>query len=579
VEQDPRGPQMPSPERAGAALDHAAILASLGEVTYAWDLQSDRLMWSENAAAVLMRDGADIATGRAFSQLLAPENPTTRLDAVMQSGRIDDGRGVPYQVQYALRAPTGGTFWVEDIGLWFAAADGRPARAHGVMRVVTERREQEQRLIYLSKFDKLTGEVNRWHLTELLSDSLADAIRFRSSCAFLLIALDGLDRINDSYGFDVADEVIAAVAKRLRTKLRTGDVLGRLSGNKFGLLVRKCTLEEMTPAAERLLAAVRDDTVATSAGAVAVTVTIGGIVAPRHAREASEVLTRAQEALHAARAKRRGSFHAYRPSLERETLRRDNVRATDEIVAALNERRLLLAFEPVVDTLTRAPAFYEALMRIRRADGTLASAGTIIPIAERLGLVRLIDHRVLELVMAELAAAPDLRASVNVSPDSTVDPDWWSLLDVHLRSNPGAASRLTLEITEMAEIHDLDETRGFVSRAKDFGCRIAIDDFGAGFTSFRNLRKLGVDMIKIDGAFVQNLTRSQDDRVFVRTLVDLGRDLGLTTVAEWVQCEEAAAMLRDWGCDYLQGRLIGLASLDRPWAAGAPPPDIQAGAA
>jgi EAL domain-containing protein (putative c-di-GMP-specific phosphodiesterase class I) len=124
---------------------------------------------------------------------------------------------------------------------------------------------------------------------------------------------------------------------------------------------------------------------------------------------------------------------------------------------------------------------------------------------------------------------------------------------------------MTIEITEMAEIRDLDEMRGFVSRVKDLGCRIAIDDFGAGFTSFRNLRKLGVDMIKIDGAFVQNLTRSHDDCVFVRTLVGLGRDLELTTVAEWVQTEEAAAMLRDWGCNYLQGALAGMASLERPW--------------
>ena len=130
---------------------------------------------------------------------------------------------------------------------------------------------------------------------------------------------------------------------------------------------------------------------------------------------------------------------------------------------------------------------------------------------------------------------------------------------------------MTLEITETAAIQNIDETAGFVTRAKDLGCRIAIDDFGAGYTSFRNLRKLGVDIIKIDGAFVQNLPRSEDDRVFVRTLIDLGRSLGLTTVAEWVQDEEGAAVLAEWGCDYLQGALIGRASLDRPWASAATP--------
>ena len=115
-------------------------------------------------------------------------------------------------------------------------------------------------------------------------------------------------------------------------------------------------------------------------------------------------------------------------------------------------------------------------------------------------------------------------------------------------------------------IQDIDDVRGFVTRLKNFGSRIAIDDFGAGYTSFRNLRKLGVDIVKIDGAFVQNIARSADDRAFVQTLIDLARRLQIKTVAEWVQDEEAAVMLREWGCDYIQGRLIGLASPERPWA-------------
>ena len=138
-----------------------------------------------------------------------------------------------------------------------------------------------------------------------------------------------------------------------------------------------------------------------------------------------------------------------------------------------------------------------------------------------------------------------------------------------MRAHPGVAERLIVEITETVAIQDIDDVRGFVTRLKNFGSRIAIDDFGAGYTSFRNLRKLGVDIVKIDGAFVQNITRSADDRAFVQTLIDLARRLDIKTVAEWVQDEEAANMLRDWGCDYIQGRLIGLASADRPW--GAPP--------
>jgi diguanylate cyclase (GGDEF)-like protein len=560
----PAGPALPARD---AMLDPGQILASVGEVPYLWRLDTDRLLWGANVADVL-KVGADaMDTGAAYAALVGDKSTETRFGAVMRSERRDDGAGVPYLIQYCLctNAAAADELWVEDSGRWFAGADGRPARAHGVVRVINDRRQHEQRLDYLSRFDPLTGDLNRWHLLQVLAETLEETIRFRASCGFLLVAIDALDHLNESYGFNIADEVIAAVAKRIRGKLRGGDCVGRISGNRFGVLLKSCGADDLRIAAGRLLSGVRDEMVPTSVGPVAVSVTIGGVVAPRHARTADEVLVRAQEAMGRARTKRLGSFQAYRPSVEREAQRRENVRATDEIVAALNERRVSLVFEPVARTDTRATAFYECLMRVQRPDGSLLPAQDVVPAAERLGLVRLLDHRVLELVIHELIAAPNLCASLNVSPPSTTDPDWWAGLDARLRARPGVAERLIVEITETAAIHDIDETRGFVARVKDLGCRIAIDDFGAGYTSFRNLRKLGVDIVKIDGAFVRNILHSADDRAFVQTLIDLARRLKLATVAEWVQDEAAAAMLAGWGCDYLQGALIGLATPDRPW--------------
>jgi len=557
--------------RAVGSFDPSAIMASVGEVAYAWSIASDELLWGANAANVLkVGDAAALASGRAYAKLLDPDNAVTRFDAVMTSSRRDEGDGVPYQIQYALRSGDGPRLWIEDTGRWFAGPDGKPSRAQGVVRTINERHEQEERLTYLSRFDALTGEMNRLRLTEILEQTLEQAIRQRESCGLLLIAIDHLARFNEAYGFDVADEVISAVAKRLRAKMRGGDHLGRFSGNKFAVILNGCTPEDMEKAADRLLAGVRDDVVRTTVGPVSVTVTIAGVTAPRHARNVQEILARAQETLAYVKVRRGGTFQPYRPNLEREAVRRENMRAADEIVTALNERRILLAFEPVVEAVSRQPAFHECLMRIRRADGTLVHAKEVIPIAERLGLVRLIDHRVLELLIGEMAAVPALKASINVSPSSTTDPDWWTALGGMLRAHRGIADRLIVEITEMAAIHDTDETRGFVTRVKDLGCRIAIDDFGAGYTSFRNLRKLGVDIVKIDGAFVQNLMKSEDDRAFVRTLCDLAKRLGLKTVAEWVQDENAAEMLQTWGCDYLQGALIGMASIERPWGNVAP---------
>ena len=142
----------------------------------------------------------------------------------MNSTERDQGSGVAYQVQYALRTGVADkVLWIEDIGRWFAGANGKPARAHGVVRVINERHDREERLTYMSRFDGLTGEMNRFHLAEVLETTFKQAVAQRSSCGFMLVAVDNLARINETYGFDVADEAIGAVAKRLRAKMRGGE--------------------------------------------------------------------------------------------------------------------------------------------------------------------------------------------------------------------------------------------------------------------------------------------------------------------------------------------------------------------
>ena len=562
-------PHRGQPLNNAATLDPGAILNAIGAAAYRWDIQTDAMVWSDNARQVLGAPAnVSLGTGRDFVQLIEAGSRAVRDQAFSADVmRDDDGTGIGYRIEYPLRVQNaaGPQLWVEDSGRWFAGADGKPSHALGALRPINERHARDEQLTRMARTDALTGEMNRLRLTDVLAETIENAVRLRSSCGFLLVAIDNLAGLNQAYGYDVTEELIAGVAQRIRSKLRSRDHLGRYSGNKFGIILNDCTPDDMIIAADRLLADLREEVIVTSAGPIAVTATMGGVTAPRHARTLREVLSRAQEALDSAKSRRRGSFQPYRPDVAREARRMANISVTDEIVSALNERRVFVMYEPVVDIHTRQPAFYECLMRVRRHDGTLVPAQDVIPAAERLGLVRLLDHRVLALVLEELRTAPTLRASLNVSPPSIIDPDWWSGLAAMLRAHAGIAQRLTVEITETAAIHDIDETRGFVARVKDLGARIAIDDFGAGYTSFRNLRKLGVDMVKIDGAFVQNITRSEDDRAFVRSLIDLARRLGLTTVAEWVQDEAATKMLDEWGCNYIQGALIGLASTERQW--------------
>ncbi len=508
---------------------------------------------------------ASLLSGAEFSKLIEPVR-SVRSDALGHSPAAHGGDGAPYRIEYGVRTSTSEpVLWIEETGCWFAGADGRPARAQGIVRINNEHHARDEQLVRLSRQDPLTGELNRTHLIAALAEAIEETLRFRTTCAFMLIGIDHLARINDAFGFDVADAVISEVAGRIRSRLRGGDVLGRFSGNKFGLILKNCTVDDMNVAAERFLACIRNEVVPTKSGPVSVTASIGAVSLPRYARSTDEAINRAHETLDTAKRRRAGSFLPWRPNVERDAQRRVNIRVTDEIVTALNERRIAMAFEPVVEARSRDVAFHECLIRMEQHNGQVLLAPDIVPVAERLGLIRLVDHRVLELVVAELAASPNVQLSLNISPDTTMDPDWWASMEALICEHPGVADRLIVEITETVAIQDIDDLRGFVTRLKNFGSRIAIDDFGAGYTSFRNLRKLGVDIVKIDGAFVQNIARSADDRAFVHTLIDLARRLRIKTVAEWVQDEEAASMLRDWGCDYIQGRLIGLASSERSW--------------
>jgi EAL domain-containing protein (putative c-di-GMP-specific phosphodiesterase class I) len=211
----------------------------------------------------------------------------------------------------------------------------------------------------------------------------------------------------------------------------------------------------------------------------------------------------------------------------------------------------------VVDATTREVVFSEALLRVAGEDGRIVTAGDVVPAMERSGLVPLVDMRILELATAHLADHPEERLAVNISPMTLESPDWLATLAAHIGRRSDIASRLIVEVTETVAIRDPDLARRKLAAMKALGVTIAIDDFGAGHTSFKHLRNFPVDIVKIDGAFVQNLSRSTNDRFFVQTLIDLAHHLGLSTVAEWVEDEETARLLASWGIDYLQGDHCG----------------------
>jgi len=539
---------------------------------------SDQLVHGPNVSEVLNLPGLGAgSTGRAFAEYLASASPSSRYAAIMEAREPDVGRGVSYRVVYGLadtvqasRAPL---IWVEDNGRWFAGSDGRPSHAHGTIRVITDRYEAERQLVQQSYYDPLTGTLIRSRFKDQVATLAARCRSGTSSFALLLIAIDNLAGLNHSYGYDIGDEIIAAAVAAIKAQSRETDVVARYAGNKFGLLLEDCTGQQMQTAARRFLAAVKSEPLQTAAGPIAVSIRIGGVIGPRQGRTPQVLFYHAEEALEAARRLSSDRFVAYADSMVRHDARIQIQNVSDGILAALNQSRIVLAMQPVISAKTGETSFYEALMRVVDEDGELIPPADILPVAEKTGLVQLIDQRMLELAVQELAKNPALHLAINASGTTVLDIHWPDRLRAACAFHKDVASRLTIEITETCASADLEATQRAIAAMKASGVKVAMDDFGAGHTSFRNLRNLQIDLLKIDGAFVQNLARSEDDRFFVRTLVELARHLGIPTVAEWVEDAESAAILAEWGVDYLQGYYFGAAQVLVPPAPAQHPSD------
>jgi diguanylate cyclase (GGDEF)-like protein len=537
----------------GVALDPRAILTSLGEVVYDWDVPTDRISWGVNAADIPgAADLSVLSSGRELALATEPGSGPTRQDVIFSSGATDQGSGVPYRTRYTIRLAADSLVSVEDTGRWYSDAEGQPAFAHGVIRI--DRTSALDR----DMLSRGGPSQDRSEFLAQIRNEVAEAASGKRSMTLVVAAIDGLAGLNDEFGCDEVDAIIQEVVNRIKRVMRRRDKLVRYSGNRFAIALLSCPSEQADIAITRLASLVESEPVMTAKGPATVRLSIGAAAAPQHATDAPGLLRRAEEALAAAKRGRAGPFVLYDAALSRDVERRTRGTPTMDVVDALNTRRIVFARQPIVEARSRTLAFSEALVRIRTPEGRVVNAGDVIPAIERAGLVPLVDGRMLELTGDYLAAHPEERLAINVSPLTIEGPDWLNTLAAHLGARPGIASRLIIEVTETAAVRDPQATRSRLDAMKALGVAIAIDDFGAGHTSFKHLRSFPIDILKIDGAFVQNLSRSSDDRFFVRTLVDLAHHLNITTVAEWVEDEETARMLTEWGIDFLQGDYCGI---------------------
>jgi len=539
-------------------------VSGAGIVTFSWSVADDAIVWDGARDILPNQYGAEsLRNGRTLLSFANAEGRTKIAGIIAGKSPMYTSFNFDLELASAM-----GTVWFSVLGTRIPDANGATERLVGVMRDVTERRRETQRLSYLATRDELTGQLNRNALRMELAQVIDKAKAEERNCAFLVASIDRLAMINDTYGFDAADEVIVAVGERLARMLRSTDVIGRTAGNKFGVILRNCNERELALVAERLRASVRDRIIDTRSGMVSATCSVGSVLLPHGASSSQEAMLRAEETLTRARAGGRDGFAVYERSPQLETGRLRLMTIADEVVAALKDDRLLFAYQPIIDAKTRLATHHECLLRMRTPDGTILPAGHFIPAAEQLGLVRLVDRRALEMTVAALHEQPHVVLGVNVSGTTAGDPSWLKSFIDYVRANSTVAKRMIVELTETAALHHFEENANFVSQLRELGCRVAIDDFGAGYTSFRNLQMLHVDMVKIDGTYVQGICQSPDNQIFVRTLVDLAKNFKLKTVAEWVGSAEEAALLESFGIDYFQGFHFGQPVIDPDWTKG-----------
>jgi len=546
------------------SLADRALTAS-GDLGYCWNLKDDVITWIGNPKSVLASDDfSEIMSGEAYGERINPEDLAHRLQVLNRHFATAKA----YDCEYRIRRKDGAFCWVHDRGGAIHDGSGSPSFMYGTLRVVTGRKQQESLLEHRANYDDLTGHLNKVRLREALQNALSYNERYKVSGGYLAVGIDKLSMINGGYGHETADAVIIGVGQRIERCVRVTDVIGRIGGDRFGCVLSHCDEQGLVITAEKILDSFRSAPIETPSGPVHVTVSIGGSQIPGFIRTALDAMTGAEAALADAKAQGRNCFVAYRVTEEQRLRQRTNIALGEKVMKALDTGRIVLAYQPVVDAKTRKVSYYETLIRMIDEEGTVISAGQFIPVVEKLGMIRPLDLRALELAVTDLRTYSDVRLAVNVSSLTVTDPAWLRTLVSLIKGRADVAKRLTIEITETAALEDFDVTARFVSSVRDLGCKVALDDFGSGYTSFRHMKSLTVDVVKIDGAFVTDVATNRENQMFIRTLLSLAEGFGLQTVAECIETEAEADILTAEGADFLQGWFFGKPLVDPEWRVG-----------
>jgi diguanylate cyclase (GGDEF)-like protein/PAS domain S-box-containing protein len=447
--------------------------------------------------------------------------------------------------------------WWELSGTPMRDEQGRFTGFRGVGSDVTEQRKSSEKIAYLARYDTLTQLPNRLQITEALGEALRYSYQWRSRCALLMVDLDRFKAVNDSLGHLTGDKLLAQVSARLQSLMGDNEMCGRLGGDEFAIVMRDASSPTAVRNVARRVIDRLSEPYQVDHHTLHVGASVGSAEGPRDGCSVEELMRNADLALYRAKDAGGGEHCVFEPILHASAEERRQLEQS--LRKALGRDEMILHYQPVVDARSQAVVSFEALVRWNSKEHGFVSPGKFIPIAEDTRLIVPIGKWVMRKACEEARSWPDhVKVNVNVSPEQLLEPGFHEEVVEALASTGLRPERLEIEVTESIFLRDASIARNALEQVMALGCSVALDDFGTGYSSLGYLRKLRFSTIKVDRTFVQGAaTGSAESLAIINAVVAMANSLDMTTTAEGVETQYEADLIRNLGCDKIQGFYFG----------------------
>lgn len=464
----------------------------------------------------------------------------------------------PPKGRYRIKHKDGTIRWIEDNTIPVFDQEGALIRLDGIITDVTDQIKSEEAMAHLAYHDYLTGLPNRRMFENELGDLLESARILQKPFAVLYIDMDGFKRINDTLGHLKGDLLLKEISTRLRDNTPDIDLVARMGGDEFTILLRHIKdTEEAVSFTQKLITSL-EEPFSISGYELFVTASIGMTLYPIDGEDSETLISRADTALYRAKEMGKNNFQIYTSSMNIESYKLFQLEK--DLRKAIKNNELLLHYQPKVDTKTGRLVGAEALIRWQHPEWGLVSPHEFIPIAEENGLIISITDWVIQTVCEQIrewerSNVRTVPVSINMSPKRFLRNDWMETMLTIIEETKVDPSLLDLEITESVLIQNEESFISAVERLKEIGIQFSLDDFGTGFSSLLYLKKFKVDTVKIDRSFIRDYLNESDAEI-TKSIIRLAHGLHLNVVAEGVETEDQRTFLEQQGCDIIQGYLF-----------------------